>query len=105
MTDLPSLEAKEDLEELVFHLKGILDAVEVVRLQIALLDKTIDCDLGQATDALGRLRAELYTHVPYHLKELRRPFLKLSNSLSHEMEKAASAAVMDPEPEIEDSTS
>lgn len=92
MTNLPNLEAKIELEELVFHLKGILEAAEVVRIQIELLDKSIDNDLERATDVLGRLRAELYTHLPYHLKELRKPFLKLSHSLYGELEELAGDA-------------
>jgi hypothetical protein len=81
IVDLPNLTAKKDLEELVYHFKGIIEAADVIRGQMELLDSAVDSDLERATDALGRLTAELYTHLPYHLKQLRRPFLRFSRSL------------------------
>jgi hypothetical protein len=86
MRELPNLVAKKELEEFVFHLNGILELSEVVGAQIEILDESIDTDLEQATDALGRLRAELYTHLPYHLKELRRPFLEIYNRLGQNLD-------------------
>lgn len=90
MINLPNLEAKEDHRELAYHLKGIVEASEVIRDQIELLDRTINSELEVAADAMGRLQAELYTHLTYHLKQLRRPFLKLSHSLSKELDENTS---------------
>ena len=86
MIDLPNLASKSELEELVYHLKGFVEAAEVIRTQIELLDEKIDLDPEEATDAMGRLRAEIYTHLTYHMKEMRRPFLRLFRDLCNGLE-------------------
>lgn len=88
---VPNLEARKELEEFVYHLKGTIEAAEIIHAQMELLDRSINSDLEAATDVMGRLRAELYTHLTYHLKELKRPFLSLSHSLSQELEKGSSS--------------
>lgn len=86
MISLPSLEAKRELEELVYHFKGFVEAAEEISNQMKLLDTTIDDDLDRATDAMGRLEAEIYTHLAYHMKELRKPFKRLFRKLCKELE-------------------
>lgn len=74
MMRLKHLEARAELGEIVFHLTGLVEAAEAIREQIVKLDRTIERDLDAATDAMGALEAEIYTHLAYHMKELRRPF-------------------------------
>jgi hypothetical protein len=81
MREFSRIEKVEDLEEFVFHLRGVLEAADVIREQARELDQVFDSDTEVASDVLGRLRAELYFHLPYHMKELRRPFLKLQKRL------------------------
>lgn len=86
MINLPNLTSKSELDELVYHLKGFVEAAEVIRAQIGVLDATIDSNPEAATDAMGRLRAEIYTHLAYHMKEMRRPFLRLFHDLCSDLE-------------------
>lgn len=86
MTALPNLEARKDLEEVVHHLKGLVEATEEISAQMKILDATIGNDLDRATDAMGRLEAEIYTHLAYHVKELRKPFSRLFHALGRELE-------------------
>lgn len=81
---LRNMESREDLEEFVYHLKGLVEASETISLQASALDEALSQDDERAADILGRLRAEIYTHLTYHLKELRRPFLRLEKNLDKE---------------------
>jgi hypothetical protein len=87
MRTLPKMEAKEETKEVAFHLKGLAEAVQEITAQMQLLDAAIDKDLERATDAMGALEAEIYTHLAYHMKELRRPFSRLFRALCRELEK------------------
>jgi hypothetical protein len=79
--DLPNLESKKDLEELVYHFKGLIEAAEEISSQMRLLDQVVDSDLEAAGKALGSLSVEIYTHLSYHMKELRRPLLRFSHTV------------------------
>jgi hypothetical protein len=81
MSELSRMEKAADLEEFVYHLRGILEAGDVIREQAKALDQAFDIDTETAADILGRLRAELYFHLPYHMKELRKPFLRMRQKL------------------------
>lgn len=76
MITLPSLEAREDLDELVYHFKGLIEAVDEISRQMKLLDSSLDSDPEGAADAMGALEAQIYTHLTYHMKELRKPFVR-----------------------------
>jgi hypothetical protein len=86
MIALSNLEIKKELEEVVFHLKGFAEATQEILAQMQLLDSTIDKDLDRATDAMGALEAEIYTHLAYHMKELRRPFSRLFRELCKKLD-------------------
>jgi hypothetical protein len=85
MINLPSLESKKELADVAFHLTGFAEAAEEIISQMIILDATIDSDLGRATDAMGALEAEIYTHLAYHVKELRKPFSRLFRALCNEI--------------------
>jgi hypothetical protein len=96
MNVVPNLENRNDIRDFVYHLKGVIEAAEVIHTQMELLDQSINSDLEIATDVMGRLRAELYTHLTYHLKELKRPFLELSHSLSKALDENTSTNEVPP---------
>jgi methionine synthase I (cobalamin-dependent) len=99
MIPLNNLDQKKELDEMVFHLKGVVEAAQEITAQMQLLDATIDDDLDRATDAMGALEAEIYTHLAYHTKELRKPFSRLFRSLCRELDKQEKARARDLTPE------
>jgi len=94
MKTLATLEAKEEIEDVVFHLKGLVEATQEIAAQIELLDETIDNDLDRAAGAMGALEAEIYTHLAYHMKELRKPFRRLFRAMCSELDKQEKTAKM-----------
>jgi hypothetical protein len=87
MISVPNLEARKELDEVLFHLKGLVEAAQEITAQMQLLDATMDTDLDRATDAMGALEAEIYTHLAYHTKELRKPFTRLFRALCRKLDK------------------
>lgn len=95
MLRLDNLDSKKDLEDVLYHFRGLLEAAEEIRSKIQLVDQSIDEDLERATDSMGRLQAEIYTHLAYHMKELRQPFarwFRLSCKVLEKTEKEAESA-------------
>jgi hypothetical protein len=88
---LYNLENKKEFEELVYHLKGLIEAAQEITAQAQVLDSAIDSDLDRATDAMGALEAEIYTHLAYHAKELRKPFLRTFRALCEGLDSAESS--------------
>jgi hypothetical protein len=86
MTTFKNLETRKEFDEIVYHFNGFIEAAEEISAQMQVLDSTIGCDLERATDAMGRLEAELYTHLSYHMKELRRPLSRRFRALCKELE-------------------
>jgi len=88
MVKLSNLEARSDIEEMVFHLKGLIEAAEEISTQAKLFDATLESDLEKATDVMGRLEAEIFTHLNFHMKELRGPFRKFFRTSCRQLEQA-----------------
>ena len=57
------------------------------------LGATYGVDDEAASDAISSLEVHLFFHLPYHLKKLRRPFIRLNHEIY---------AKLDEEPYVED---
>lgn len=69
-------EHRENLKAVFFHIHGVVDSATIIAEQLEILQSVLDIDLEEATDCLGRLEAELFHHLTYHLQELEEPFHK-----------------------------
>lgn len=76
MNFLNKLREAEPSSATAYHLEGLLESYETIR---ALLDKLGDATLDAegTAETLTYLQVEIYAHLAYHLKELRRPLKKL----------------------------
>jgi hypothetical protein len=79
---MPHLEAREDLREVVYHLKGILEAGDKIASLVQRLDSVIDADDRDACDIVALLEVEIYHQLDYHSAELRAPWDALVEKLN-----------------------
>jgi hypothetical protein len=75
---LPSIEGKKELEEFVFHLRGIIEAQGMIEEKALEFDALYERDEEKAAEALADLQVQIFTHLVFHIKKLSRPFIKLS---------------------------
>lgn len=92
-----SLEAREDLRDLRYHLKGIVETQEKLRSLLVCLDAA----LGQSKEAsqwlTTQIEIEVFAHLAHHTEELKQPlrdlvqelYGSLDGSLLSDMEKPA----------------
>jgi len=84
--NLKNLAASQKYNEVVFHLEEILGVIEEVQKLALLFDSQLPVDLDSATDTLGDLNAQLFTHLVHHLKSVRRPFMEMFDGLCDQLE-------------------
>jgi hypothetical protein len=65
--------------EFEYHLDGLLEAAALARQQARNLKAHLDTDLEKTAEVLSKLDVEIFFHLDYHLKHLRRPFRRLHN--------------------------
>ena len=84
MDFLKKLREEEPSSVVAYHLEGLLEAHDNVR---SLLEKL---GAGSASaeswaETLAYLQLEIYTHLAYHMKELRRPLKRLVDAAHREL--------------------
>jgi hypothetical protein len=71
---LEQLAAAPELKDLVFHLRGLLESQN----RISDLAAKLNLEFGRSEEKFGQtlanLEVEIFFHVKYHIRELRRPF-------------------------------
>ncbi|HBL29382.1 MAG TPA: hypothetical protein DD490_21325 [Acidobacteria bacterium] len=87
MTFLQQLLEKDSSSPVAFHLSGLLEAGESIRAHLLGLDALAEGDRDQYADKLADLQIELYSHLAYHLKELRNPLKRLVDAAYRHDEK------------------
>ncbi|MFY9824606.1 MAG: hypothetical protein WAM82_24730 [Thermoanaerobaculia bacterium] len=73
MEFLVELRKKNPSSAVAYHLEGLLESHENIRHLLAKLGESAS-DLESTAETLTHLQVEIYTHLAYHMKELRRPF-------------------------------
>lgn len=92
-TKLFHLEAIPRLSSFRYHLCGVIDALNDVKRYALALEASYGLDDEAASSAISSLQVHLFFHLPYHLKKLRRPFIRLNHEIY---------AKLDEEPYLED---
>lgn len=77
----PNLDAQGENEELLFHLKGILEVEGNIRKIIEVLDRSLGKDQEKAATALSYLYVEIFHHLLYHMKCTRAPLRQLTSKI------------------------
>jgi hypothetical protein len=77
MTFLEDLRKGDPSSPVAFHLEGLLAAQDNIRSLLATLAPVDALDRESTAEALTHLQEEIYQHLAYHVKELRRPLRRL----------------------------
>jgi len=84
MKFLEKLREEEPSSVIAYHLEGLLEAQDNIRTLLKKLDPSSTAAESYARD-LADLQLEIYTHLAYHMKELRRPLKKLVGAIYEEL--------------------
>lgn len=74
---LKSLREKDPSSLIAYHLEGLMEAMERTRAQMAQVDEAVDLDPEELAERLIDLQIEIFDHLGYHMKQLRRPLQRL----------------------------
>jgi hypothetical protein len=77
MKFLSKLREEDPSSAAAYHLEGLLEAQDNIRSLLAKLDKGSALDPEGTAETLTYLQVEIYSHLAYHMKELRRPLKRL----------------------------
>lgn len=69
--------SKKERREIEYHLKGLAEAGALIERHTRTLKSSLDTDLEQAARSLADLEVQVFFHLDYHQKHLRRPFKRL----------------------------
>jgi hypothetical protein len=71
---LGRLEGREELKDVLYHIRGILEVQSTIVELLIGLDECWGRDKEKKGEILGRIEAEVFFHLKYHIRELKRPF-------------------------------
>lgn len=77
MKFIKKLREEDPSSVVAYHLEGMLEAQESIRAFIVKLSEDSAPDPESTAETLAYLQVEIYDHLVYHMKELRRPFKRL----------------------------
>lgn len=80
--------SKELRIEIEYHLDGLVEVADAIRIYTQKLKEVFGKDLEQTAYALTELDIELFFHLGFHIKKLRRPFKKLHDRAYKQLEEA-----------------
>ncbi len=84
MRFLEEIRKKDASSAVAFHLEGLLEAAENVRALLAKLDGVPEVDQDSIAETITYLQVEIYSHLAYHMKKLRRPLRRLEKEAYRE---------------------
>jgi len=90
--DLSKLSVHEELREFLYHVRGLLEAHDKLVPLLNRLNETFDTDVEKAAETLSLLEVEIFDHLGYHRKEIRRPLAALARRTYKALEKAEEEA-------------
>lgn len=70
---LNAVREKDSSSPIAYHLEGLLEAMERVRLRMVQVDEAVNLDPEELAGRLIDLQIEIFDHTGYHMKQLRRP--------------------------------
>ncbi|MFY9824700.1 MAG: hypothetical protein WAM82_25205 [Thermoanaerobaculia bacterium] len=76
MEFLVKLRKEDPSSAVAYHLEGLLESNENIKSWLIKLGEA-DPDLESTSETLAYLQVEIYTHLTYRMKGLRRPFKRL----------------------------
>lgn len=84
---LKALRREEPGSPVAYHLEGLLEATERIRQDLARLDAAVDLDAEELAGRMVDLQVEIFDHMGYHMKELRRPLSRLISKAYRDLER------------------
>jgi len=81
---LSELRDKNPSSTIAYHLEGLLEAQDNIRSLLERLGAIQALDTESRMKTLTYLQVEIYTHLAYHMKELRRPLKGLIDATYQE---------------------
>jgi hypothetical protein len=91
MKDSKRLLSPEAQREIEYHLNGLIEAAALVRRQARILTSHLENDVQKVAAALSQLEVEIFFHLDFHMKHLRRPLARLTNRAYVRLEKEEKA--------------
>jgi hypothetical protein len=74
---LKALREKDPSSLIAYHLEGLLEAMERARFHMGQVDEAVNLDPEELAGRLIDLQIEIFDHMGYHMKQLRRPLQRL----------------------------
>lgn len=69
--------SKEARIEILYHLDGLVEAGDLIKKHVRTLKVSLDKDLEKTAQSLTDLEIQVFFHLRYHMKHLRKPFKRL----------------------------
>lgn len=76
-TFLEDLRKKDASSTVAYHLEGLLEAMDSIRRRIAQVDAAVKLDPETLAAKMVELQVEIFDHMGYHMKQLRKPLQRL----------------------------
>ncbi len=87
MKFLEQLRSRQPGSTVAYHLEGLLDANEKIHSWIVKLGEIPEEDRAVQAETITLLQVEIYSHLAFHLKELRKPLQRLESAIYKQLEK------------------
>lgn len=84
MSFFQQLRAREPGSAVAYHLEEILEIEGKIRAHLQKLDAVFGVDRDSTAETLVYLQVEIYDHLGYHLKELRKPLGRMISGMFSE---------------------
>lgn len=97
MSFLKALRLQDPSSPVAYHLEGLVEAAERIRWHLGYLDAAVGLDPEGLARRMVDLQVEIFDHMGYHMKELRRPFARLISKAFRDLERLEHEAKRPPE--------
>lgn len=77
-TERTQLDASDDVRAVKFHVRELVEIGETLRSLLRDLESAAESDPRVAADTFTRLDVEIFDHIGYHLKQVKKPLKKLA---------------------------
>jgi hypothetical protein len=84
---LEKLREKDASSAVAFHLEGLLDAADNVRALLSKLGEVSELNPESLAETISSLEVEVYSHLGYHMKELRYPLQRFRRAIYKKLER------------------
>jgi len=87
-----SLRDDDPSSPVAYHLEGLLEAIDRIRWHMAAIEAAVGLDPEELAGRMVDLQVEIFDHMGYHMKQLRRPFERHITRAYQDLERASSGA-------------